>query len=212
MFYDRFANLCAQKGVSASFVVQQIGLNKSSATYWKNGAIPKGDTLQKLADYFGVSVDYLLGKEPERDMSYLNDLHYHGIIAWSEDKFFSASERIAIKEHLDDLLIRYKALIEATQRCKMSLRGYLNAIEQFNSESETPLSKRELIERYLAQTLEREQKDLCGWIEAAPFYFSAAMEQSLGNTATATQDAPQSPPPTRDDKDTISDEKPPTGP
>lgn len=40
-----------------------IGLNKSNATFWKKGSIPKGDTLQKLADYFGVSVDYLLGTE-----------------------------------------------------------------------------------------------------------------------------------------------------
>lgn len=64
LFYEIFVNLCAQKGVSASFVVQQIGLNKSSATYWKNGSVPKGDTLQKLADYFGVSSDYLLGRAP----------------------------------------------------------------------------------------------------------------------------------------------------
>lgn len=66
LFYDRFIALCAQKGISASFVVQQIGLNKSSATYWKNGSIPKGDTLQKLADYFGVSVDYLIGTSEEK--------------------------------------------------------------------------------------------------------------------------------------------------
>ncbi len=39
-----------------------IGLNKSNATFWKKGSIPKGETLQKLADYFGVSVDYLLEK------------------------------------------------------------------------------------------------------------------------------------------------------
>jgi len=42
--------------------MKAIGLNKSNATFWKRGSIPKGDTLQKLADYFGVSVDYLLGK------------------------------------------------------------------------------------------------------------------------------------------------------
>ena len=64
MFYEIFVNLCAQNGVSASFVVQQIGLNKSSATYWKNGSIPSTATLKKLADYFGVSTDYLLGNIP----------------------------------------------------------------------------------------------------------------------------------------------------
>ena len=65
MFYDRFIGLCKARGVSPSAVMVSIGLNKSNATFWKKGSIPKGDTLQKLADYFGVSVDYLLGTEKE---------------------------------------------------------------------------------------------------------------------------------------------------
>lgn len=63
MFYDRFVGLCKERGVSPSAVMVSIGLNKSNATFWKKGSIPKGDTLQKLADYFDVSTDYLLGKE-----------------------------------------------------------------------------------------------------------------------------------------------------
>ena len=62
VFYDRFVGLCKERGVSPSAVMVSIGLNKSNATFWKKGSIPKGSTLQKLADYFGVSVDYLLGK------------------------------------------------------------------------------------------------------------------------------------------------------
>jgi transcriptional regulator with XRE-family HTH domain len=41
-------------------VAKDIGLSNSSATYWKRGSLPKGETLQKLADYFAVSTDYLL--------------------------------------------------------------------------------------------------------------------------------------------------------
>ena len=61
MFYDQFVKLCKARGVSPSAVMVSIGLNKSNATFWKKGSIPKGETLQKLADYFGVSIDYLLG-------------------------------------------------------------------------------------------------------------------------------------------------------
>ena len=32
-------------------------------TNWKNGRIPNGATLQKIADYFSVSVDELLGND-----------------------------------------------------------------------------------------------------------------------------------------------------
>lgn len=37
-----------------------------NVTKWKNGNTPKSDTVQKIADYFNVSTDYLLtGKEPD---------------------------------------------------------------------------------------------------------------------------------------------------
>lgn len=60
MFYDTFSELCRAKGLSPAAVTREIGLNNSSSTAWKRGSVPKGETLQKLADYFGVSVDYLL--------------------------------------------------------------------------------------------------------------------------------------------------------
>lgn len=65
MFYDNFVSLCIQKGVSPSAVMKAIGLNKSSATYWKKGSTPSSDTLQKLADYFGVTVDDLLSEKKQ---------------------------------------------------------------------------------------------------------------------------------------------------
>lgn len=61
MFYDRFMGLCKKVGKSSAAVCRELGLNNSSATAWKRGSIPKSETLQKLATYFGVSVDYLLG-------------------------------------------------------------------------------------------------------------------------------------------------------
>ncbi len=65
MFYEQFVRLCKERGMSPAAVTREIGLNNSSSTAWKHGSVPKGETLQKLADYFGVSVDYLLGKEGE---------------------------------------------------------------------------------------------------------------------------------------------------
>ena len=64
MFYSQFIKLCKKRGISPSAVTREIGLNNSSATAWKRGSIPKGETLQKLANYFGVSVDYLFDIGP----------------------------------------------------------------------------------------------------------------------------------------------------
>ena len=66
-FYDRVVELCKNRGTSPAALARAIGLSNSVTTYWKRGAVPKGDTLQKVADYFGVSVDYLLGKAYTQD-------------------------------------------------------------------------------------------------------------------------------------------------
>lgn len=40
-----------------------IGLNKSSGTHWKNGSVPDHKTLEKIAEYFGVSVGIFYSKK-----------------------------------------------------------------------------------------------------------------------------------------------------
>lgn len=61
MFYDNFVNLCNSVNKSPSAVVLEIGLQKSTVTRWKNGSMPTDATIRKVAGYFGVSVDCLLG-------------------------------------------------------------------------------------------------------------------------------------------------------
>ena len=61
-FYDLFVELCEQRGIKPSHVAQACGFNRSNITNWKNGGYtPRGVTLQKIADYFGVPAGYLLG-------------------------------------------------------------------------------------------------------------------------------------------------------
>lgn len=64
MFYDIFSSLCREKGISVTKATVDIGLSRTIGTKWKNtGATPQGDTLNKIAKYFGVTTDYLLGEE-----------------------------------------------------------------------------------------------------------------------------------------------------
>ena len=63
MFYDVYAALCKNKGISLSRAADEIGLSNSTVTKWKKtGATPSGETLAKVAAYFGVSVDDLMGE------------------------------------------------------------------------------------------------------------------------------------------------------
>ena len=58
VFYDIFVELCARKGVSPSRAVLDMGFSKSIITGWKKGATPSDANLIRIADYFGVTVDY----------------------------------------------------------------------------------------------------------------------------------------------------------
>ena len=66
MFYERLKLLCAEKGIKLTNLIQELGMSSGNMNKWKNGVIPKGNTLSKLADYFNVSVDYLIGKTDEQ--------------------------------------------------------------------------------------------------------------------------------------------------
>lgn len=64
--YEIFEKLLMERGVTAYKVAKATGISTGSMTDWKKGrSAPKVDKLQKIADYFGVSVDYLLGNEPK---------------------------------------------------------------------------------------------------------------------------------------------------
>lgn len=62
IFTDRLEELMKTKSIKFNQLSESIGIGKNSFTYWKkNNNIPKGDILNKISEYFNVSVDYLLG-------------------------------------------------------------------------------------------------------------------------------------------------------
>lgn len=70
MFISILENLLKEKNISAAKLLDDCKIGKNQYTYWrKNGNVPSGATLQKIADYFGVSVDYLLGKTEQKEKS-----------------------------------------------------------------------------------------------------------------------------------------------
>ena len=63
-FYTIFEELCKEKGVTPAQVREDIGISQSTMASWKSrGLTPRYDTARKLADYFGVTADHLLGMD-----------------------------------------------------------------------------------------------------------------------------------------------------
>ena len=61
-FYERIELLCAEKGISADRLCKELGLSNATATKWRKGAEPRNATKKAVADYFGVSLEYVSGQ------------------------------------------------------------------------------------------------------------------------------------------------------
>lgn len=66
MFKKNFERLCRDRGLYPSSVCEKIGLSRSTWSDWTEKSVPRQSTLQKLADYLGVTVDDLL-RDEEKD-------------------------------------------------------------------------------------------------------------------------------------------------
>ena len=70
--YEIYAKLRDAKGLTDYRVSKDVGISRTALTEWKKGTYSlKADKLQRLADYFGVSVDYLMTGEVKEGY-YLN--------------------------------------------------------------------------------------------------------------------------------------------
>lgn len=62
-FYQKVRTMCKQHGIKVYQMEKEIGIADGSAKKWR-GRFPSSETLIKLSDFFGVSIDALIGREP----------------------------------------------------------------------------------------------------------------------------------------------------
>lgn len=62
LFWKRFVNLCNSHNTTPTQVVDELGLGKGSVTWWRQGKMPRTTTINKIAERFDVSVEYLQGQ------------------------------------------------------------------------------------------------------------------------------------------------------
>lgn len=72
---NRIKELRKKKGVKQIELCQLLNVTQGNVSAWENGLWePSNETLKKLADYFDVSTDYLLGRETENTLVNLDDV------------------------------------------------------------------------------------------------------------------------------------------
>lgn len=64
IFTERVKSLIKERGITQDQFNKGVDISKNTLSYWeKEGRLPKPRKLQEIADYFGVSVEYLTGEE-----------------------------------------------------------------------------------------------------------------------------------------------------
>lgn len=64
LFSERLKELRLQHGFSQEELAEKIGIKRNSYSDWENGKCkPNYEKLEKIVDFFGVSLDWLFGRE-----------------------------------------------------------------------------------------------------------------------------------------------------
>lgn len=63
IFYNRLIQLVNHSGKSANKIERELGYSRNALHNYKNGSEPSGLRLIELSDYFGVTPEYLIGKD-----------------------------------------------------------------------------------------------------------------------------------------------------
>ncbi len=67
---ERIESLTKTKGITVNILLKECGINKSLLSDLKSkGSMPSADKLKKIADFFGVTTDYLLGRSDKKSIT-----------------------------------------------------------------------------------------------------------------------------------------------
>ncbi len=144
MFYDRFKLLCQRKNISCTKAATEMGLSNSTPTKWKKtAAIPDSSTISRIAYYFEVPVEYVMGVSADSQIDEANfrlaELEKAQKTATAEEADEIAVEIDGLRESLHDLTFIQTIEAAADRQAQKNTRpaksgtgsGYAKAIYDF---------------------------------------------------------------------------------
>lgn len=128
--YEVFRRLCEEAHKKPSAVAVICGISPSTMTRWKHGEYtPKVDKLQVIADYFGVSLQYLLTGKTEQESAAVTMLHHAVAQAGSASPFLSNHGQMTWID--DDELYVIETIHGWSEAQKKKLRKYVETINEY---------------------------------------------------------------------------------
>lgn len=117
-FFEVYQSLCLSIGKKPGAVARELGISSPSVTQWKRGPVPRPAVLKKIADYFNVSITYLLGENDQKENP---PTESQRII-----------ENINSSENVDLLLHIIKNEASLSREQLLKLQGFVSALEAEN--------------------------------------------------------------------------------
>lgn len=116
MFAERLNELRKNKGLNQTELAKELNVAKQTVSNWENGnRNPDNDMLIKIANYFEVSLDYLLGRTENPDYSVIST-NYKGntidIVVKSKTNTYSQEQIQELFDKLSSIKINVDDLIE----------------------------------------------------------------------------------------------------
>lgn len=93
--FDRLKKLCEEQKISIVELEEKLDFGRNSLYGWKK-KIPNGANLEKVADFFNVSVDYILGRTDIKRLPEDNTINtiaaHHDGEEWTEEELEEIEE------------------------------------------------------------------------------------------------------------------------
>lgn len=142
---ERLKKLRNQNNLSQQALADRLGINRSTYSRYESGVIQADyETLQKIADFYGVSVDYLLGRTDDPTPPDKKSKPYYALTEKDERDIAKDLERLMQNLESDDALAFYgEPLDEQTKELlRISLENSMRLAKQIAKQKFTPKKHR----------------------------------------------------------------------
>lgn len=113
MYYQNFEELCKQRNIKPNKVSKETGVSTATLTSWKQGKYtPKPDKLKLIADFFNVSLEFLMRNED---------------VQWNPSEQ-AMDYTISLSEEEQDLLIKYRKADDTQKEMIRRILAYSDKI------------------------------------------------------------------------------------
>ncbi len=171
---DNLTALRRERGVTQEVVADFLGVSKASVSKWEKGiSLPDVAQIPRLASYYGITIDELMGYEAQLDMEQICEYYNKFAEAFSKRKFSEVMEEVR------DFIRQYYSCYPALSHIVILLMNHYTMAEA----GEQPAILEEMIS--LCRHIQEKSTDVNICTEAT--IYQASLEMMRGNPQVAIE-------------------------